>query len=631
MESQKLKNYIFQEKIGKGNFSEVWKVIDKNNYNVYAVKVLDDNQIKSQPKVLELLQSEIRILKTIDNVNVVKLYDNFVEKGRYYLIMEYCNNSDLEHYVKGKPNKCISEAEALGFFKQLLNGFKALHEIKAMHRDFKLANVLINDGVLKIADLGFSKQADLAKTALGTGVYMAPEIMKYQKYNNKVDIWSLGISLYEMLYGVFPFFGANEVELLKNVEKNIINFNEKGKSISPEFQSLIKNMLVVDPARRINWIDVYNHKLLNPEENGPVGAGLRGSVAMFMKKDDMDKQHQNVMFQKNKNFYEVQKNLEYDNEAYKKEEDTIVRPNKMKKPENSPEYIPDKNKNNKQKQKEEKKKPEKPESFSSDDEKKPPVQMAKKRNTYDKNKDDSDDGDDMKKKVLQEKLAKLLAEKKESMGLLENRHLHWRNIISQHARVLNDGLILNDNDNSIYIYFILAKRILFLSDEFSQVLEKKKNIFNEKFFEDFVDSRSFEKISTLFKDEKMIYEAYFESLLIDIKAYQTNENPLYKKLKGEFNNKIKNVEDLFKEILTDYLCTGVSRIGEYKSDKNQGGLKKFAIHLIELIDCYRFKESFAFDSKTDAGFNFEQYKESLEEMSLGELHKYLEKKFNSLF
>ena len=203
------------------------------------------------------MESEKAILKAIDNINVVKLYDSFIDNDHHYLVLEYCDSGDLENYVEKKyPNHCLSEAEALGFFKQLLNGFKALHELKVMHRDFKLANVLIHKGVLKIGDFGFCKQAEFAATGLGTGYYMAPEILKLrkgQRYTNKVDIWSMGISLYELLYGVYPFSGKDKEELLKNIEKNHINFHEKGIKINDKFKSLIQSMLIVNPMKRIDW------------------------------------------------------------------------------------------------------------------------------------------------------------------------------------------------------------------------------------------------------------------------------------------------------------------------------------------------------------------------------------------
>ena len=313
----RLNQYLLHVCIGEGNFAKVFKAIYKKEQSICAIKVINEDKIKTQPKVLELLHSEIKVLQSIDNKNVIKLSEWFNENKYYYLVMEFCNGGDLEKYIKSKPNKIISEAEAIGFFKQLLNGFKALHEIKAMHRDFKLANVLMHEGVLKIADLGFSKQADLAKTALGTGLYMAPEIMKYQQYDNKVDIWSLGICLYEMLYGEPPFYAKTELQLLKVVEQNIINFNLKGISVSPMLQELIRKMLIVDPKKRISWMEIYNHPILNDEPPKPAG-NLLQSVYGAMKSTDLDKQYQNILFQKNKNFYADNKNNKYDNEDTEK-------------------------------------------------------------------------------------------------------------------------------------------------------------------------------------------------------------------------------------------------------------------------------------------------------------------------
>lgn len=98
--------------------------------------------------------------------------------------MEYCNGGDLEKYLENK--KRLTEDEATTFLKQILNGFRGLHEVNAMHRDFKVANVLLHEGMCKIADLGFAKQLDKQKkvtgTILGTSLTMAPELLRDQKY-----------------------------------------------------------------------------------------------------------------------------------------------------------------------------------------------------------------------------------------------------------------------------------------------------------------------------------------------------------------------------------------------------------------------------------------------------------------
>lgn len=94
--------------------------------------------------------------------------------------MEYCNGGDLEQYLQIK--KRLTEDEATTFLKQIINGFKGLHEVNAMHRDFKAANVLLHEGICKIADLGFAKQLEKSKkmtgTILGTSLTMAPELLR---------------------------------------------------------------------------------------------------------------------------------------------------------------------------------------------------------------------------------------------------------------------------------------------------------------------------------------------------------------------------------------------------------------------------------------------------------------------
>ena len=858
----KISRYEFKDQIGKGNFATVWKAIDNKNFTFVAIKAIESSQIEAQPKVLELLQSEINILKEIDHPNVVKLYDSFEEKGKYYLIMEYCNGGDLEKYVKAKKDKCLSEEEVLVFFKQLLNGFKALHSVRAMHRDFKLANVLMNDGLLKIADLGFSKQADLARTALGTGVYMAPEIMKYQRYNNKVDIWSLAICIYEMLFGKCPFFGRTENELLIEVEKNVLNFNVNGHKISEEFQSLIRKMLVVDPEKRINWIEIYKSPLLNNN---------KASATLYLSRGEVEAQHQNVLFQKNKDFYENKKNLDYDNmamtkernerkrtplkrpnsdseedeqtilskkviqkakeitpkknrprdsdsdedeislknkrEATKKsqkekpkeeedeemtlkikrgnnkikkaEEDTLKkekkkvvdsddsdisddrkkemtilskRKEKVEKEEEDPknkEKTKLKNKANKEKspmskgseeeitmerpkykkkeividdddkeKKKKKKMQEKKQMKSSDDEenentlvknkygKKSPENQKKvsknkeKSSSSDSNVDEmtrdnrlikkkeekkienlekKDENDKKKvlknssndeqeeqtlerKRVLQKKdekketlkkkldsdeeekstrvkqnLNTRLKEKNDAFTILEKKYLHRRNIISHHAKILEGGIKLSLNFNAIYTYFILSKRLQMLALDFSKKLEEKENIFEGKYFLDFVSSRAYYTIFDVFNQQKDIYSTYLKQLKEQIEKYDTYNNPLFETLKELFsqndsdvsNLMFKQADQLFIQVLMDFSYTASDTISAWKWEKHNESkekAKKYALHIIELVDCCLYLESFPFDETAEAGFNFRLYEEDLEKLELEDLVKNLEKR-----
>jgi len=106
-------------------------------------------------KFNELLENEIRVLKTCDCANIIKLYDLKKTVNNFYLMLEYCNEGDLSQYMKQK--KHLSEEEAVEFLIQILNAFRTLVKYKIMHRDFKLANILKHEGNIKIADFGFAK------------------------------------------------------------------------------------------------------------------------------------------------------------------------------------------------------------------------------------------------------------------------------------------------------------------------------------------------------------------------------------------------------------------------------------------------------------------------------------------
>jgi serine/threonine-protein kinase ULK/ATG1 len=142
------------------------------------------------------------VLKGCDNCNIIRLYDLKKTPNNFYLILEFCNEGDLQAYIKRKKN--LTEDEAVEFLVQILHGFKTLVKNKVLHRDFKLANILLHDGQIKIADFGFAKlmtEDEYAKTVLGSPLNMAPEVINGKEYNNKADIYSIGVCFYEMLFG----------------------------------------------------------------------------------------------------------------------------------------------------------------------------------------------------------------------------------------------------------------------------------------------------------------------------------------------------------------------------------------------------------------------------------------------
>jgi len=160
--------------------------------------------------------------------------------------MEFCDGGDLETYLKKK--KRLTEDEATTFLKQILNGFRGLHEVNAMHRDFKVANVLLHQGICKIADLGFAKQLEKKKTTstiLGTSLTMAPELLRSKTYGMEADIWSVGVVYYQLLYGKYPFNGFSDEDILKKIESTKPDFS--GVNLSPNAHNFIERCLTDNP------------------------------------------------------------------------------------------------------------------------------------------------------------------------------------------------------------------------------------------------------------------------------------------------------------------------------------------------------------------------------------------------
>ena len=204
--------------------------------------------------------------------------------------MQYCNGGDLDdlRQLRGR----FSEQEARYFISQVLRGFKAINSMNVLHRDLKLANILVHfkdassDLVLHgglryqeykktvpvignvdviIADLGFAKQlqdTDLTKTMCGTPLYMAPEILKGQMYSSKVDVWSLGAVFYEMITGFTPFTGTNKENLKDNLESGNYRFPKHIK-MSLEGLDFLNCCLQHNPKDRMDWDELLKHNYVN--------------------------------------------------------------------------------------------------------------------------------------------------------------------------------------------------------------------------------------------------------------------------------------------------------------------------------------------------------------------------------
>lgn len=137
----------------------------------------------------------------------MKLYDVYQNKWLKIMVIEYCNMGTLSEEILRRNR--IPQKEAIEVIKQIILGVAEMHKQNIIHRDLKTDNIMCHNGIYKIVDLGFAKMlpanSDIFGTVLGTIITMAPEVMRREKYGLKADIWSIGVILYEMIYGRLPY------------------------------------------------------------------------------------------------------------------------------------------------------------------------------------------------------------------------------------------------------------------------------------------------------------------------------------------------------------------------------------------------------------------------------------------
>lgn len=241
-------SFTFVALIGTGSFGKVYKVSSKATNQIYALKVLSKNQISSL-KLTEQLKNEITILSRCNHENIIKLYAVFEDKGYIFLITELANDSSL--FSKLRKTRKFSESTTAGYMADIIQALVYLHSQKPiiLHRDIKPENILINNSKCKIADFGWSNvEDDFRNTFCGTPDYLAPEMIQGTGHNEKLDVWTAGILMYELLHGVPPFTPKEKPSdprlMQRMIEKNILSgIIEFDPSLSNEAKQAIITML----------------------------------------------------------------------------------------------------------------------------------------------------------------------------------------------------------------------------------------------------------------------------------------------------------------------------------------------------------------------------------------------------
>jgi serine/threonine-protein kinase ULK/ATG1 len=269
---KKVGNYLLVSKLGEGQFGTVFKATQQQTNEIFAVKTIAKKKINQNPKLRRLFDTEMAVMSKIKHPNILHLYEYLETTNNYYLVIDYCNNGDIENHVK--KNQCLGEQESVYFLMQIMNGFKELHKHKIMHRDFKLANIFLNDDSVIIGDFGFAKSgSDMATTKLGSPITMAPELLNggsHVRYTNKADLWSVGVCFYQMIFGKPPWNAMNIADLQHKVKTRSGDnlYIPNHPPTSKECKELLRALMTPNPVRRIEWYQFFNHKLFDMHQQG---------------------------------------------------------------------------------------------------------------------------------------------------------------------------------------------------------------------------------------------------------------------------------------------------------------------------------------------------------------------------
>lgn len=256
--------YSVGDKIGQGKFSEVYVCTEYLTYKKWAVKVINKSKLSQLEK--ELLQSEISILRIVNHPGVIKTKEVFDSKKHIMIIMELVEGGELFERILVK--KVFSEFATSKIIKQILEATLYLHKLGIMHRDIKPENILLADRFdipsVKIADFGLSKLAgpnDLQILACGTLGYVAPEVLSQSGYNNKVDLWSIGIIAYLLLRGRLPFDHKEKQVLIDLTLRGNVSFEEPyWRAFTPFAIDFLKCLIERNPESRMSCEEALSHQ-----------------------------------------------------------------------------------------------------------------------------------------------------------------------------------------------------------------------------------------------------------------------------------------------------------------------------------------------------------------------------------
>ena len=253
--------YKLEEVVGSGSYGKVYRSSTTDTDEVFAIKCIPIEKFRRIPKLNQFTKNEIYVLEKLDHPHIVKYVEKLVTVNNTYMVYEFCAGGTLENKIY-KGNDYLSEEHCLRYFSEMASALCLLHKYNILHRDIKPENIMLHNDKLKLGDFGFCKplkqKYDFSQTMVGSPIYMAPELLKSENYDAKADVWSLGVSLFEMLFKTMPYKANSIQQLITMIDRQKLTIPLHLNKISPQTEILIKMMLVIDPKQRASFDDVQN-------------------------------------------------------------------------------------------------------------------------------------------------------------------------------------------------------------------------------------------------------------------------------------------------------------------------------------------------------------------------------------
>jgi CheY-like chemotaxis protein len=271
--------YEIIEEIGKGGMGKVYRALDTEVKEEVAVKLIKPKIIQDEATI-ERFRNELKVARKVSHRNICRMHDLGKAEEGYYITMEYVEGEDLKSLIRKKGK--LSTDEAIGIAQQVCEGLAEAHELGVVHRDMKPQNIMIdkNDRA-KIMDFGIARSVEVPRVTatgmiIGTPDYFSPEQAEGEEADQRSDIYSLGVILYEMVTGSVPFEGDTALSVaLKHKSQLPLDPRKLNPDVSDDLSRLILICMEKERERRYQKAEELLADLRNIEEGFPLGTKIR--------------------------------------------------------------------------------------------------------------------------------------------------------------------------------------------------------------------------------------------------------------------------------------------------------------------------------------------------------------------